>query len=323
MLAIAGLAFGQQADNVHARAWTDSTHYLVGDAIVLHVAVSHPAGTTLHIPADSVLGKLVVLQRLTPTNGGDTSTTTGYVVAYYDSGDVQIPPVALSYSLANDTTRREVLTSPITLTVRTVAVDTTKEYRDLKQPMSIPLSAAEIALALAIVLVVAVLVFLGYRYWKKRKEMPKEGKAAAVSAKPADVIALEELAAVKARQLWQNGMVKQYYTEVTEVIRRYFERRYAVRALEETTDEILTALHGVRASEEGIASADRMLRLADLVKFAKFQPAPSDHEEVLALAYSVVALTKPVPVPAATDAPALRGSGKQQGANAGDAHVGF
>ena len=98
---------------------------------------------------------------------------------------------------------------------------------------------------------------------------------------------------MKEQKLWQQGLVKEYYSEVTEIIRRYFERRYAVRALEETTDEILErAPRRLRPAKRWSAPM-KMLRCADLVKFAKFTPGIPDHEEMLTLAYDIVEHTRP------------------------------
>ncbi len=296
-----------QGSGVTARAWVDSTNFQVGDAIMLHVLVSHPPTVAIQPPAGDSLGPLVVLQHLPITAQNDSTALTGMVVAYYDSGSVTVPPVLIPYAVPGDTAGRFASTNPLMLKVHTVAVDTSQAFKDLKPPMSIPITLAEIALYAGIVLVVAGLAYLAYRLWKKRKER-LAGIAPEVPERPSDVLALEELGALKAKKLWQKGLVKEYYTEVTEIIRRYFERRYAVRALEETTDEILNALKGVAAPQPAMVSSMKMLQLADLVKFAKFTPGIPDHEEMLTLAYDIVQQTKPVIMSPVVNADAHPGS---------------
>ncbi len=282
-----------QGSGVTAHAWVDSTNFQVGDAITIHVIVSHPRGVAIQPPAGDSLGPLVVLQHTPVTHQNDSTAMTGLVVAYYDSGSVTVPPVLVPYAVPGDTTGRFAPTNPLTIAVHTVAVDTSKAFRDLKPPMSIPITLAEIALYAGIAIVAAALAYLAYRYWKKRKER-LAGIQPELPARPADILALEELGALKEKKLWQQGKVKEYYSEATEIIRRYFERRYAVRALEETTDEILGALKGVSAPPKALECAMKMLQLADLVKFAKFTPGIPDHEELMTLAYDIIEHTKPV-----------------------------
>ncbi len=282
-----------QGSGVTARAWVDSTNYQVGDAITIHVLVSHPPAVALQPPAGDSLGPLVVLQHLPVTHQNDSTAMTGLTVAYYDSGVVSVPPVLVPYAVPGDTTGKFAATNTMTISVHTVAVDTSKAFRDLKPPMSIPITLAEIALYAGIAIAVCGLAYLAYRYWKKRQAR-LAGVQPDAPVRPADVLALEELGALKEKKLWQQGKVKEYYSEVTEIIRRYFERRYAVRALEETTDEILGALRGVSAPAKALECTMKMLQLADLVKFAKFTPGISDHEEMLTLAYDTVEHTKPV-----------------------------
>ncbi len=287
-----------QSDSVAAHAWVDSTNYQVGDPIGLHITVHHPAGAAIQPPVGDSLGPFTVLQRLPVTAKSETEATTGLLVAYYDSGTVTIPPAVIPYAFPGDRTGRMAQTNPVTVTVHTVAVDTSKSYRDLKPPLSIPISLAELAFYAAAILALAALAWFGWRWWQKRKKKPS-GEIYVPPPAPAHILALEELGAIKERKLWQRGLVKQYYSEVTEVIRRYFERRFEIRALEETTDEILEALRAVRLPPEPLGHADRMLRLADLVKFAKFEPGITDHEELLAQAYAIVDKTRDIPVPAA------------------------
>ena len=296
-----------QGTGVTARAWIDSTNFQVGDAITIHVLVSHPPSAAIQPPAGDSLGPLVVLQHVPVTRQNDSTALTGLVVAYYDSGTVVVPPVMVPYAISGDTAGRFAATNTMTIAVHTVAVDTSKAYRDLKPPMSIPITLAELALYAGIVVVAAGLAYLGYRWWKKRKER-LAGLRPQAPPRPADVLALEELGALKNKKLWQQGMVKEYYSEVTEIIRRYFERRYAVKALEQTTDEILDALRGVAVPQDALGYTMKMLQLADLVKFAKFTPGIPDHEEMLTLAYDIVEHTKPVIMSPVVNADAHVGS---------------
>jgi hypothetical protein len=288
-------AVAQEA-GVSAKAWVDSSQYVVGDPILLHVQVIHPRTSAPKIAMGDSLGPFAVLRHGSPVVENDTTLSLAFLLSYYDSGTVAIPPVQVLDRSGSDSAATMAVTNPVPVTVRTVAVDTTKEFRDLKPPLAIPLSWTEIALYAGIILLAGALAFFGYRYWKKRKKAPQQ-VIASIPSRPADALAFEELGALKDRKLWEKGLVKEYYSELTEIVRRYFERRYAVNALEETTDEILGALRNVQVSEKTLSNVETLLVGADLVKFAKQLPGISEHTESMKIAYTIVEQTKLVSQP--------------------------
>lgn len=286
-------AYAGQAQELGVRARVDSSVYLVGDRITVHVDLRHTKGLTIQPLAADSLGGFSLLGRtpLQPTT--DTTSTIDFVLARYDSGDAVVPPIPFMYFVGGDTASRVALTNQLRVTITTVPLDTTGEIRDVKPPFSIPLSLEEIALYSGVVLLTAALVFFGYRFWKKRRARQK-GEVYVPPLRPAHSIAMEELAMLKEKQLWQRGLVKQYYSELTEILRRYFENRYRLPALEETTDEIVAGLSKQTVDGPIVASAESILRRADLVKFAKYHPVMADHEESMAGVYRIVDRTRAI-----------------------------
>jgi hypothetical protein len=108
---------------------------------------------------------------------------------------------------------------------------------------------------------------------------------------PAHVVALRGLDALKAKSLWQNGQVKSYHSELSEVIRTYIENRYNVHALEQTTREILRDLSPLLGQKDHYYELQHLLELADAVKFAKHQPDALENERVLQQGYRFVEST--------------------------------
>jgi len=259
-------AAGMRAQDVSAVARLDSTKFLVGDPIPVSVQLSHPAGTEIRPLFGDTIGSFVVLQppSITPNTG--TGSSIALVLSRYDSGNVQIPPIQLSYILPGDTTLRMVETRPVPVSLMLAEVDTAQPIRDLRPPIEVPMSLAEMAIIAGIILGVAALAFVAYRYWKRRKRQPEAVET--VSVRPAHIIALEELGLLKEKKLWQRGLTKEYYSEITEIIRRYFENRFHVMALEQTTDEILRTLRPHVRSDEQLREIDHFLTHADLVKFS-------------------------------------------------------
>ena len=108
---------------------------------------------------------------------------------------------------------------------------------------------------------------------------------------PADVTALKELTELDKQQLWQSGKIKDYQSELSEIIRRYTENRFNFIALELATDEILKELE-IRLNAEQLANIRTLLQRADLAKFAKSKPNNSENEESMTLAKQFVNNTK-------------------------------
>jgi hypothetical protein len=293
MLMLLLAAYAGQAQELRVRARVDSSIYLVGDRITVHVDLRHSRGLTIQPLAADSIGGFALLGRtpLQPTT--DTTGRIDFVLARYDSGDAVVPPIPFMYFVGGDTASRVALTNQLRVTVTTVPLDTTGEIRDVKPPFSIPLSLEEIALYAGIALLTAAVAFLGYRFWKKRRSRRK-GEVYAPPSRPAHAIAMEELALLKEKQLWQRGLVKQYYSDLTEILRRYFENRYRLPALEETTDEIVAGLSRQPVEGPVVASAELLLRRADLVKFARYQPGMAEHEESITGVYRIVDQTRAV-----------------------------
>ena len=86
------------------------------------------------------------------------------------------------------------------------------------------------------------------------------------------------LESLKVKKLWQAGKVKDYYTELTDIVRIYIEERFSVQAVEMTTEEILEGLKDSYIDQESINKLARTLVLADLVKFAKEKPLPLEND---------------------------------------------
>ena len=87
--------------------------------------------------------------------------------------------------------------------------------------------------------------------------------------------------------------MKQYYSEVTEIIRHFFERRWGIIALELTTDEILVQMKHIPDALKVWKEMESFFITADLVKFAKYEPSPTEHENEMRSAYEIVRMMVP------------------------------
>jgi len=99
------------------------------------------------------------------------------------------------------------------------------------------------------------------------------------------------------KKLWQSGQIKDYHTELTDIIREYISGKFNVHAHEFTSDEILTAINGTATNDEAKNKLSQTLLMADLVKFAKYQPLPLEHDSSLNNAIDFVKETIHVTTP--------------------------
>lgn len=131
-------------------------------------------------------------------------------------------------------------------------------------------------------------------YLKKRTSH-EEVAAAAEPLRPAEEVALEKLDIIREQKIWQTGQVKEYHTQLTDVVREYIDRRFEVSSTEQTSDETLRAMRQLLKEQKDLYEQLRkMLTLADLVKFAKWTTTPDENELSLRSAYAFVKETTPI-----------------------------
>ena len=138
-----------------------------------------------------------------------------------------------------------------------------------------------------------VLVAIGLLvYYFVRRARNKEVPPPPEIILPAHEIALEKLDELDKAKLWQQGMVKEFQSNLTYIVREYLENRFKVKALESTTDEILVQFKSMEIKETWKEKLSAMLRTADLVKFAKAEPSVEVHQKGLEEAEGFIQDTK-------------------------------
>jgi len=289
------LSFSQQ---VKSKVSVDSTNYLVGDYINYLVELSAPKNVEFFFPSikDSLV-KLELIEQFPLSKKEENGRNTflhRFVLAGYDSGKATIPSFQIPFKTQKDTSFSILTTDSINLVIHTLAVDTTKDARDIKEPIVIPFNWLELLLWVVGVAALIALLYFIYNKFIKRKELNEEEKEVQI---PPYERALNDLDALEVKKLWQSGKVKEYHTEITEIIRTYFEKRFALPALELTTDETLELLRTKNETSELIPLTKEFLQNADMVKFAKFVPLTEINEAMIKQARKIVTATIPVAKP--------------------------
>lgn len=117
------------------------------------------------------------------------------------------------------------------------------------------------------------LAALGYLIWRLIRKVRRAVKLRRMSPRER---ALFELAELMARDLVGHHRVKEFYFELTMIVRAYIERAHAIRAPEQTTEEFLAAVSSdARFSRDVVRKLREFMQAADLVKYAGIQPTPA------------------------------------------------
>ena len=302
ILLCTGLLFHDrlEAQEVQARATIDSAKVMIGDQIKVHLELDQAQGMKIAFPVigDSLSPTVEVLERspldtILLDKKDQIKIIQNLTVTSFDTGRQVIPPFyfKMSYKDLNDT----VETLPVEFFVRSMSIDTKRGPVDIKMPYSAPLTLKEVApYILGVILIGSLIFFLFYYIKRKKNNQPVFGKAIKPK-EPAHIVAIRMLDHIKEEKLWQQNLVKKYYSEISDTLRIYIQDRFGIKAMEYTTDEILSAFSVQKEliPEKSFGELKNILFLADLVKFAKYEPLPDDNNLTLMNSYFFVNATKP------------------------------
>jgi len=286
------------AQNIKVEAKLEKSSMMMGDQTVLHLIASLPIKDAIDFPSliDTISSKVQIVKMGKTDTVADKSNpalhtiTRNYTITSFDPGLQMVPSLTFKSKAGNFST------NALPLQVNAVKVDTTKGVYDIKEPLAVKYSWMDwirdngIVLGLG-ALAVLVLTALIWYFTKRRKvkpvvNIPEKPKV------PAHQLALEKLHALNAQKLWQQDEMKRYYSELTDIIREYLEKRYQIHAMEQTTDEIFKSLKHRNILGIEKDKLKQILVLADLVKFAKEKPLSTDNEQSMDYAISFVKNTQ-------------------------------
>lgn len=219
-----------------------------------------------------------------------------YILTGFDSGAFYIPQQQIFIK------NQAHLTDSLLINVATIPVDTTKIKKfPIKGIKSEPYTINDFRhLWWILVVVLAFVTFLVY-WMFFRKEKDKVFKRSKPALPPYEE-ALQRLKQLDEKLLWQNNKVKQYYSELTDVVRNYIERELNVTTFEKTSDEILNSVKKltfqgkIKLDNTTISKLNDLLTEADLVKFAKSKPMATEIEQDRKDAEEIINDLKPKPV---------------------------
>jgi len=277
------------AQNVTATARLDTGAMLIGDHVGLKLKLDAPSGTQVIWPSmpDTILGNIIVIGRSKVDSSfskdrKSLTLTQELNLTCFDSGVYTIPQIPFRYRILPDTAVKTASTGLSMLLVHTLKVDTTNAIKPIKGPLSIPITFREMLPWILGGLAVLALAALLFWYLRKRKKHePLIQVRQKMKLQPHEK-ALQDLEKLRIRKLWQEGKVKEYHSELTDILRIYIEESFGIPAMESTTYEIISDLRKRTGfSRAVVEKAERILSIADMVKFAKAVPVASENENSL------------------------------------------
>jgi hypothetical protein len=285
----------QAQGQVNVKASLDSTVLLIGQQSLYHLEISGPSNLIYSLPAfpgDTIVTGLDILARgpldTVSIGNGHIELKTDYLITSFDSGLYYIPPVKIL--AGNDTIESNYLA----IKVMTYDVDTTKmEIFDIKGVQKPPFVLGDYLMETLLFLLIYGLVLLSiWLYLRKKYRKSTAEDLTPESLLPPHVVAIMELDRLRSEKLWKLGKNKQYYTELSEILRKYIERRFQINALEMTSEEILILFKRDKTTQSVYQNLRQILQLSDLVKFAKIEPLESENELSIMNSYLFVNQTK-------------------------------
>ena len=253
----------------------DTTNIKIGEQITFNIQVETDSANIVVFPQAKEFSPLEVIESYpvdtTKIESNKLKLIKKYGLTQFDSGTYYIPKQKINIAFNSFTT------DSVKVEVNNVKVDTTKQgLYDIKPLIQVEKPKSNWLKYLLIILGILILVgFLLYWFIWRPKPLTEEEKIALLPPYDRAKLALKKL---DESHYLENHQIKEYYSELTFAIRKYLDEKVYDKALESTTDELVTRLNLMKdgnqfdLSNETIKNIESILKRADLVKFAKSTP---------------------------------------------------
>ena len=294
------------AQSVTVSAQIDSLQILIGEqtGITLEVSADVDKHISMPVYSDTLVRGVELIEIAKPdseylNDGKRLVLKQKYIITSFDSALYYLPPMEVEVE-------GEVYQSnPLALKVYSFPVDTLHpdQFFGPKDVLTPPFVWSDWYMVIACIVLFFPLAFLLYYFIKRiRDNQPIIRKVKVEPKLPAHELALKELERIKDEKAWQKGQQKEYYTELTEAIRNYINKRFGFNAMEMTSTEIIDKLLEIKY-EKALEELKGLFQTSDLVKFAKHIPLMNENDANLLTALKFVNETKEMADPNAKPEP--------------------
>ncbi|WCO01875.1 BatD family protein [Psychroserpens ponticola] len=262
------LSFSQVTSSI------DSTKIKIGQQITFKIEVEADTTDLIVFPEGQTFSPLEMIESYkvdTTKNNAKYQLIKTYGLTQFDSGSYTIPKQKIIIGT------KTFFTDSLQVKVSNIQVDTTKQgLYDIKPFIKVDKSSSNRWLMiLGILCAIALVAFLLYWFIWRKKPLTEEAKIALLPPYDRAKLALKTL---DESTYLENSELKDYYSELTFIIRKYLDEKVYDKSLESTTDELISRLNllkdanQIELSKDDIRNLETILKRADLVKFAKSAP---------------------------------------------------
>jgi hypothetical protein len=251
--------------------------------LTLKAEIPKSIRSTWPLFTDSINGmEIVKIGKIDTVSKSKTiQLTQNIVITSFDSGVFVIQPIAL-YSTSDS-----IISNALAIKFTGLQIDTTLEIKDIKSVIEVPFDYLTLWPYLFLALIIIALII----YFIRRKKKTSVLQRIEIVIPPYED-AMNKLNKLKAEKAWESENIKQYYTELSEVIREFIEKERGIIALEETTDKILKDLQFLGKDSSNYLKIKLLLIESDLVKFAKSEPSAYTGQNYLEEAFEIIKALK-------------------------------
>ena len=257
--------------NAQVTSSVDSTRIKIGAQITYKIAVEAEANSLVIFPEGQTFSPLEMIESYavdTIRNKDKFNLIKKYGLTQFDSGKYTIPRQKI---IIGDKT---FYTDSLKIEVNNVVIDTTKQgLYDIKPIIEVDKKGGDWwKYLLLAILIIGIIGFLMFWFVWRKKPLTEAEQIALLPPYDRAKLALKKL---DESHYLETESIKEYYSELTFIIRKYLDEKVYDRALESTTDELINRLNllkegnQVDLSKEDIKNLESILKRADLVKFAK------------------------------------------------------
>ena len=273
----------------------DTNTILIGDQIELNISVELNLNEEYNWPefTDSVYKKVEIISQSDlkeDTTENSKIISQQILLTCFDSGSYYLPPIVFN---------KNKKTEGLLLNVNTISINDSSAMMDItdtKIGTKDDYTAEEIEekernfwKRIAWIIGILMLLFLIYYLIKKYKK----GESVITKRKnivPPHITALNKLQNLQKKKLWQKGELKEYYSELSLILREYTENRFNFQALELPTSDITKNLKQIDSNI--LSKLEFVLLKADNIKYAKGLSLEEENKESMKKSKEFIQLTK-------------------------------
>jgi len=288
------LVFGQwralaQEPAGQLKASVDATEINIGDIVTLTLVVQYPSAAKVSLPpVGNMLGEWTVRNvsniPAKPLSNDNQEVGLQIQLAIYKIGEFNIP--ALEVELIKKSGEREVLGSqPIKIKVESVLAGQKQELKELKAQAEI---TPDYRFFLYLLAALASAIFLIYWIIATLRRRRKVAVMEIRDTRTPEQIARDAIQILLSRKLVEQGLLKQFYLDLSEIVKRYLGQKLTILSLERTTEEFTRDLRQTSLPIHDFEMIREFLIECDLVKFAKYHPSLEEIQSTLQQAIQLI-----------------------------------